>query len=162
MFQLSQDGLAFVKKEMARYEERRSAIIPALYCAQAENGGWVSSDVVDHLSKVMDIPPAHIEEVLDFYTMFNKSPVGKHHIQICGNISCSMAGGRELIEHLCKKFGVQVGEVTKDGKFCVSRAECLGSCDTAPVMQINIDPYHENLTVEKLDQIVSQLSNGSR
>jgi NADH-quinone oxidoreductase subunit E len=68
-----------------------------------------------------------------------------------------MAGGRELIEHLCKKLGVKVGEVTKDGKFCISRAECLGSCDTAPVMQVNIEPYKENLTVEKLDQIVDGL-----
>lgn len=157
MFQLSQEGLAYVKKEMLRYEEKRSAVIPALYCAQAENGGWVSSDVVDHLSKVMDIPPAHIEEVLDFYTMFNKKPVGKHHVQICGNISCSMAGGRELIEHLCQKLGVKEGEVTKDGRFSVSRVECLGSCDTAPVMQLNIDPYIENLTVEKLNHVVDGL-----
>lgn len=142
---------------MLRYEEKRSAVIPALYCAQAENGGWVSSDVVDHLSKVMDIPPAHIEEVLDFYTMFNKKPVGKHHVQICGNISCSMAGGRELIEHLCQKLGVKEGEVTKDGRFSVSRVECLGSCDTAPVMQLNIDPYIENLTVEKLNHVVDGL-----
>lgn len=157
MFQLSKDGLDYVKKEMARYEDKYSAIIPALYCAQAENQGWVSPDVVDHLSKVMDIPHAHIEEVLDFYTMFNKKPVGRHHIQICGNISCSMAGGRELIEHLCKKLGVKEGEVSKDGRFCVSRVECLGSCDTAPVMQVNIDPYVENLTLEKLEKTIEGL-----
>lgn len=157
MFQLSKEGLEFVKKELARYETKRSAIIPALYCAQAENDGWVSDEVVEHLSQVMDIPVVQIREVLSFYTMFNKSPVGKHHIQICCNVACAMAGGRELVEHLCEKLGVGEGETTKDGKFTVSRVECLGSCDTAPVCQINIDDYTENLTTEKLDKMIATL-----
>lgn len=157
MFQLSKEGLEFVKKEMARYETKLSAVIPALYRAQDENHGWVSPDVVDHLSQVMDIPPAQIEEVLDFYTMFNKKPVGRYHIQVCANISCAMAGGREIIDHLCKKFHVKEGEVSKDGKFCVSRAECLGSCDTAPVLQINRQSYNEKLTMERVDGIVDSL-----
>lgn len=157
MFQLSKDGLEFVKKEMARYETKLSAIIPSLFKAQDENGGWVSPEVVDHLSQVMDIPPAHIEEVLDFYTMFNKQPVGRYHIQVCGNITCAMNGGREIISHLCKKLNVAQGEMTKDGKFTVSQAECLGSCDTAPVLQINRQSYNEKLTMDKVDQLISSL-----
>lgn len=157
MFQLSKEGLEFVRKEMARYETKHSAIIPSLYRAQKENNGWVSPEVVDHLSQVMDIPHAQIEEVLDFYTMFNKEPVGRHHIQVCANVSCCMAGSREIISHLCKKLGVKPGEMTRDGRFTISKAECLGSCDTAPVMQINIDPYKEKLTIAEVDRIVESL-----
>lgn len=157
MFQLSQSGLEYVKKEMVRYETKRSAIIPALYVAQAENDGWVSPDVVQHLSEVMDVPMAQINEVLTFYTMFNKKPVGRHHIQICCNVSCAMAGGHEMADYLCEKLGVVDGETTKDARFTISRVECLGSCDTAPVAQINIDDYKENLTYEQLDQMIKEL-----
>ena len=157
MFQLSKDGLEFVKKELTRYETKRSAVLPALFKAQEENGGWVSPEVVVHLSQVMDIPMSQINEVLTFYTMYNKKPVGRNHIQVCCNISCAMAGAHEMADYLCDKLGVNDGEVTKDGRFTISRAECLGSCDTAPVMQINMDEYVENLTYPKLDQMIKEL-----
>jgi NADH-quinone oxidoreductase subunit E len=88
--------------------------------------------------------------------MFNQEPVGKLHVQVCTNISCSMNGGRELTSHICKHFGVKVGEMSKDGMITVSKVECLGSCGTAPMMQIN-DHYHENLTNEKAIQIINEL-----
>jgi NADH-quinone oxidoreductase subunit E len=157
MFQLSKDGLAFVKNELTRYETKRSAILPALFKAQDENGGWVSPDVVKHLSDVMDIPMSQINEVLTFYTMYNKKPVGKHHIQVCTNITCAMAGGHEMADYLCDKLGVNDGEMTKDGRFTISRAECLGSCDTAPMLQVNRDEYIENLTYPMLDQMIKEL-----
>jgi NADH-quinone oxidoreductase subunit E len=157
MFQLSKDGMEFVKKELVRYETKRSAIIPALYKAQKENGGWISPDVVKHLSDVMDIPMSQINEVLTFYTMFNKKPVGKHHIQICCNITCAMKGGHELTDALLDKLGIEDGQMTTDGRFTVSRVECLGSCDTAPVVQINMDDYVENITKEKLDLMIREL-----
>ncbi len=157
MFQLSADGKKKVQEYLKRYETKRSAIIPALYIAQQENGGWVSPDVVKHLSEVMELPMTHINEVLTFYTMFNKKPVGRHHIQVCTNVSCSMAGGHDLADYLCEKLGVMDGEMTKDGRFTISRAECLGSCDTAPVIQINIDDYIESVDKAKLDQLVNQL-----
>lgn len=157
MFQLSKEGLDFVKKELGRYESKLSAIIPSLYRAQDENGGWVSPQVVDHLAKVMDIPHAHIEEVLDFYTMFNKKPIGKYHVQVCTNISCQMAGGREIVQHICKKLGVKQGETTKDGKITVSHVECLGSCDTAPMLQVNRESYREKLTIDEVDKILASL-----
>ena len=152
MFQLSKEGKEFVKKELGRYEDRYSAIIPCLYKAQEEHG-WISAEVIDCLAKEMDLPHARIWEVAKFYTMFNKEPVGKYHIQVCCNISCSMAGGRELTQLICNKVGVKENEISSDGKFTVSRVECLGSCDTAPMMQVN-DEYYENLTEEKVEKLL--------
>ena len=146
MFKLSPEGEDYVKKELIRYEGPYSAIIPSLFRVQRENG-WVPSEAVPVLSKMLSIPEAHINEVLYFYTMFNKKPVGKLHAQVCTNLSCAMNGGRELTAALCQAFNVQEGAVSADGKITVSRAECLGSCDTAPMMQVN-DQYLENLTPE--------------
>lgn len=156
MFQLSKSGQDFVKKELTRYEHKYSAIIPALFKCQEENQGWVSPDCIRHLSQLMEIPEPHIWEVAKFYTMFNKEPVGRLHIQVCTNISCAMNGGRELTEHLCKTFEVEEGDVSKDRMLTISRVECLGSCGTAPMMQVN-DTYHESLTPEKAVQIIKEL-----
>jgi NADH-quinone oxidoreductase subunit E len=152
MYQLSKEAKDFIKKELSRYEDRFSAIIPCLYKAQEENG-WISPEVIDVLSKEMDLPPARIAEVAMFYTMFNKKPVGKYHIQVCTNISCAMAGGRELAARLCKQLKVGLDEVSSDGKFTISRVECLGSCGTAPMMQVN-DKYYENLTSDQVDRLM--------
>lgn len=147
MFQLSADGVSLVKKELARYETKESAIIPALYIAQKENKGWISDDVIRNLSTVMDIPESKITEVFTFYTMFNQKPVGRFHVQVCDTLSCHISGAPELMHHICKELRVGLDQVTDDGKFTVSRVECLGSCGTAPMMQVN-DSYHENLTPE--------------
>jgi NADH-quinone oxidoreductase subunit E len=146
-FELSAQGLAEVKKELARYEDKMSAIIPSLYVAQKENHGYVSESVIRHLSKVMDIPESRINEVFKFYTMFNQKPVGKYHVQVCGTLSCHLNGSEELIDHLCKELGVKPGQITEDGKFTVSKVECLGSCGTAPMMMVN-ETYYENLNKE--------------
>ena len=156
MFKLSSEGEAFVKKELTRYETKRSAIIPCLYKVQEENDGWVSPEAVEYLSQVMDLPSAWINEVLKFYTMFNQKPVGKLHVQVCCNISCSMNGGRELASHLAKEFNVKDGEVSKDGNVTITRVECLGSCGTAPMMQVN-DNYYENLTHDKAVSVIKEL-----
>ncbi len=145
MFKLSEEGLAQVKKELSRYEAKESAIIPSLYVAQKENKGWINADVIRHLSQVMEIPESKINEVFKFYTMFNQKPVGKYHVQVCANISCALEGGRELANHLCHELNVGLDQVTTDGRFTVSRVECLGSCGTAPMMQVN-DAYYEKLT----------------
>lgn len=152
-FQLSEEGLAFVKKELVRYETKRSAILPCLYRVQKENGGWVSPEAVSYLSKIMDIPTAYINEALLFYTMYNKSPVGKLHIQVCCNLSCSMNGGRELVEQLCQSFNVKEGEVSANGEVTISRVECLGACDIAPMAQVN-DKYVGPL---KKETVVGQM-----
>ncbi|KYG65981.1 NADH dehydrogenase [Bdellovibrio bacteriovorus] len=147
MFTLSEQGLQNVKKELARYEAKESAIIPSLYIAQKENKGFITPEMITYLAKVMEIPEARINEVFKFYTMFNQKPVGKYHVQVCTNISCALEGGRELSNHICHELGVKLNEVTADGRFTVSRVECLGSCGTAPMMQVN-DKYHEKLTPE--------------
>ena len=154
MFRLSAEGEAFVKKELTRYEDRKSAIIPSLYRVQEENGGWVSPECVKYLSQLMDLPEAWIEEVLTFYTMFNKQPVGKLNVQVCTNVSCAMNGGRELLSHLCKTFNTEEGAVSADGRYSFIRVECLGACDKAPMMQVNVEDYHENLTHEKAVEIL--------
>lgn len=153
MFQLSSEGLAAVKKELTRYESKESAIIPALYIAQKENKGWISDEVIHHLSQVMDIPDARIFEVFKFYTMFNQKPVGKYHVQVCTNISCALNGSRELAGHICKEMKIGFDQVTEDGRFTITKVECLGSCGTAPMMQVN-DTYYENLTPESAMNIL--------
>ena len=158
MFKLSEEGLKYVKSELTRYETKQSAIIRSLYRAQDENGGWVNRDVISHLSEVMEIPAAQIEEVATFYTMFNQKPVGKYHIQVCCTLTCGMMGGRELCDAMMKEAGCKVmGDVSPDGMFTFSKVECLGSCDTAPMLQINRDPYTESLNMEKGLQLVRDL-----
>ncbi len=156
MFQLSNEGLTKVKKELQRYESKDSAIIPALYVAQKENKGWISPDVIHHLSQVMDIAESKITEVFSFYTMFNKKPVGKYHVQVCCTLSCALNGARELADHLCHELKVRAEEMTEDGRFTISKVECLGSCGTAPMMQVN-DRYYENLTPESAMNILRGL-----
>lgn len=153
MFQLSAEGQKAVKKELTRYESKDSAIIPSLYIAQKENKGWINSEVIRHLSEIMEIPESKIAEVFKFYTMFNQKPVGKFHVQVCTNISCAVNGSRELAHHICKELNTKFDEVSKDGRFTVSKVECLGSCGTAPMMQVN-DKYYESLTPESAMNIL--------
>lgn len=158
MFKLSEDGLKYVKNELVRYETKQSAIIRCLYRAQDENGGWVSPEVIQHLSEVMSIPAAQIEEVATFYTMFNKQKVGRFHVQVCCTLTCGMMGGRELTDAMMKEAGCKkTGDTSPDGLFTFSKVECLGSCDTAPMLQINRDPYIESLSTEKALQLVRDL-----
>jgi NADH-quinone oxidoreductase E subunit len=147
------------KKEIAakidQLPDRRSVLIPALYIAQREFG-FISAEVMEYLAAELSLPVSEVRGVATFYTMFNKAPVGKYHIQVCQNLTCSMLGAESLISHLEKKLGIASGQTTADGKFSLSRVECLGSCGTAPVMQIN-DDYYENLTAEKIDEILAGL-----
>lgn len=147
MFQLSNDGKEKVLSELKRYESKQSAVLPALYIAQKENKGFINAEVIKELSNVMAIPESQINEVFTFYTMYNKKPIGKYHVQVCRTLSCMLNGAQELTSHLCHELGVKLDQVTADGRFTVSEAECLGSCGTAPMMQI-ADKYYENLTPE--------------
>ncbi len=147
MFQLSTEGKEKVLHELKRYESKQSAVLPALYIAQKENKGHVNAEVIKELSIVMNIPESQINEVFTFYTMYNKKAVGKYHIQVCRTLSCMLNGAKELTNHLCKELNVKLDQVTQDGRFTVSEVECLGSCGTAPMMQIG-DRYHENLNPE--------------
>jgi len=140
---------------LSRYPNREAAILPTLYLAQREFG-HLSGEVILYVADLLGFTPARIYGVATFYTMYNKKPVGKYHLQVCRNLSCSLMGAEHLIEHVARKIGVKPGETTADGRFTLSTVECLGSCGTAPVMQVN-DDYYENLTEESIDAILDGL-----
>lgn len=147
MFQLSNEAKQKVLSELTRYESKQSAVLPALYIGQKENNGHISAEVIKELSKVMEIPESQINEVFTFYSMYNKNKIGKYHVQVCRTLSCMLNGAEELTAHLCNELHVKLNEVTTDGRFTISEVECLGSCGTAPMMQIG-NKYYENLTPE--------------
>jgi NADH-quinone oxidoreductase E subunit len=145
-----------MRSHLAKYppERSRSALIPLLFVVQRERGGWIDNPGVNFLARFLNLEVTDIWETATFYSMFNLRPIGRHHIQICKTLSCKIMGETEITEHVCSKLGVHPGETTEDGKFTVSLVECLGSCGTAPMMQIGFD-YHEDLTKEKVDQILA-------
>ena len=145
----------------SRYPQAKSALLPALHLVQREHDGWLSDEAMAEVAEVMDLPPAEVRSVVSFYTMFNRQPVGKHLVQVCTNLSCSLLGAEHIVEHLRRALGIEVGETTADGLFTLLEVECLGSCGTAPMMQID-DTYYENLTIERVDEILSQLAEGER
>ncbi len=151
----TEENLKKIDTLKARYPNTKSLTLPALWMAQ-EQFGWVSEASMKYISVLLNIPYNHVYGVASFYTMYNKKPVGKFHIQVCTNISCQLLGSEKLVAHLCKKLDVSKGEISKDGNFTVSEVECLGSCGTAPAMQIN-DDYFENLTLENIDDIISKI-----
>lgn len=156
-FSLSKEGQALIKREMTRYETRRSCLIPCLWQIQKEKG-WVPPEAVPWLSCKTKIPESQIYEALMFYTLFNKKKVGKFHVQVCGNVSCAMQGGREMIKKLCETFNVKEGQLSVCGNWTISRVECLGACDEAPVIQLN-DQYIGKLKGDKAVQFLkSKLS----
>ncbi len=144
-----------IDRIVSRYPDREAAILPALHLAQREFG-YVSDEAIKCVASVIGVTPARVEGVATFYTMYNRKPVGKYHVQICRNISCSLMGAEHLIERVSKKLGIKPGESTADGRFTLTRVECLGSCGTAPVMQVN-DDYYENLTEDSIDRILDGL-----
>ena len=146
-----------MRSHLAKYppERKRSALIPLLFVIQRERG-YVDNPGVNFLARFLDLEVTDVWETATFYTMFNLRPVGRHHIQICKTLSCKIMGEPEITEHVCRRLGIHPGETTADAKFTVSLVECLGSCGTAPMMQINFD-YHEDLTTEKVDKILDSL-----
>jgi len=131
-----------------------AGVLPVLWLAQ-EQFGWISDEVMHYVAELLDVPFNHILGVVTFYTMYNKKPVGRYHIQVCANVSCMLRGSDNLVEHLEKKLGIKVGETTPDKMFTLDEVECLGSCGTAPMMQVN-DDYYENLSAEKVDELLDE------
>jgi NADH-quinone oxidoreductase subunit E len=153
----SPEIIAEMELHLVKYppERKRSALIPLLFVVQRERG-YVDNPGVNFLARFLDLEITDVWETATFYSMLNMRPVGRHHIQVCKTLSCRIMGEPDITEHICSKLGIHVGETTPDGKFTVSRVECLGSCGTAPMMQIGFD-YHEDLTKEKVDQILDSL-----
>jgi NADH-quinone oxidoreductase subunit E len=132
-----------------------SLVLPCVRRIQEERGYVADSDI-EELATYLGVPRVQIEEVLSYYTMFRRKPIGRWHLQLCRNISCSMRGSERLLAHLERTLGIAVGETTADGRITLSTVECLGSCGTAPVLVVN-EKYHENMDAEKIDAIVKGL-----
>jgi NADH-quinone oxidoreductase E subunit len=144
-----------VDELVGRYPQPQAALLPVLWEAQRANG-WIDEACENWVGERLGVSPAHVHGVVTFYTMYKQRPSGKYHIQVCTTLSCMLRGSDELVQHLEGKLGIHVGETTPDGKFSLVRVECLGSCGTAPMLQLN-DDYHENLTLDQVDRLLDGL-----
>lgn len=135
---------------------QRSAVIPMLLYAQDELGS-ITPALVDEVARRTGISPLQVNEVVTYYSMLHRNPLGKHHIQICTNISCMLTGGAELWDHACGRLGIGNKEVTADGQFSLEEVECIGACSWAPAIQVDYD-FHHNMTPEKLDRLIEELA----
>ena len=140
---------------ITHYPVKRSAILPALYIAQDEHG-YVTDDDIRYLAKRLDMRVNEVEEVVTFYTMYSRKPIGKYKLQVCRTLSCMLMGAEQITEHISHRLGCGIGETTPDGKFTLQEVECLGYCDLAPVLQVNFD-YHEKVTSESVDKVIDGL-----
>lgn len=154
-FELSPDREQKLTEILGRYPNKMAACIPLLHLCQEQNG-WVSEDVMHFVASRLELPVAHVQGVVTFYTLFNQKPVGKHQVWVCRTLPCALRGAGELLHHCEKKLGIHAGETTEDGKITLRTAECLASCGTAPMIQVDKD-YYENLTPEKVDGILETL-----
>lgn len=159
----SKETLEIIDQMIARYPEgkHKSALIPVLHLAQAEFGGWLSTETMDHVAEVLQLKPIEVYEVASFYSMFNLKPVGKCVLEVCHTGPCAINGAEELVKYLENKLNIKVGETTSDGMFTLKEVECLGSCGTAPMLQCGAD-YFENLTNEKVDAMLDKMKSENR
>lgn len=158
---LSDAAIARIEELCREYPNKKSAIVPALYVAQREYGGWLPREALREVAEELDLSESHVYGVASFYTMFYLKPVGKNVVQVCTTSPCELRGARDAVELWKKKLGVNVGETTPDGNFTLMEAECLAACDKAPMCQINED-YYELLDEAKIDDIIAHLSRGEK
>jgi len=137
------------------YPRRRSALIPMLLLAQKEHG-YIKAETIQYVGKYLDLDPSEVDSILSFYTLLRRRPVGKYHIMICTNLACLLQGSDNIEACVKRKLGVNLGEITADGLFSAIEFECLGSCTTAPVIQVNGE-FYENLDVKKTETILDEL-----
>ncbi|MDQ3020717.1 MAG: NAD(P)H-dependent oxidoreductase subunit E [Bacteroidota bacterium] len=149
--------LKIVQDYISKYPKPMAAIMPVLWMIQ-DKYGWISVEAMRYVGELLDLPADHVLGVATFYTMYFKKPMGKYHLQICTNVSCMLCGGYEIFNHISGKLGIKNKEITSDGMFSIEEVECLGSCGTAPMLQINNKEYYENLTTDSVDKLLSELS----
>jgi NADH-quinone oxidoreductase subunit E len=156
---LSEQSCNAIDKWLQKYpaDQKQSAVLPALHIVQEEQG-YLSREVLDAVAHYLDMSPIAVYEVASFYSMFELSPVGKHKINICTNVSCMLRGSEKIVKHCEHRLGIKLGETTPDGKFTLRSVECLAACVGAPVCQVDKE-YHENLTPEKIDAILDGLKS---
>jgi NADH-quinone oxidoreductase subunit E len=149
------EHLAEVRRLQGLYPDRRGALLPVLHLAQ-DTFGYVSLEVEQYIGTLFDLTPAHVHEVVTFYTMFFQQPKGRHVVSVCHNLSCHLMGAKTIIEHLKQTLGVEVGETTPDGRVTFLTVECLCACEQAPMMQVD-DRYEGLLTPDKVDRVLEGL-----
>lgn len=156
---LSEHARAQIDHWVARFpsEHKRSAVLQSLVVAQHQNQGFLTTDLVDAVAEYLELPAIHVYEVASFYSMFETKPVARHNVAVCTNISCMLMGSDSIVEHIENKLGIKLGESTEDGRIYLKcEEECLAACAGGPMMQVD-HVYHENLTPEKIDQILDAL-----
>lgn len=155
---LSAQSRAEIDTWIAKYppERKSSAVMAALRIAQEQNGGWLTTELMDAVAAYLDMQPIAVYEVATFYSMYEHEPVGRHKFCVCTNISCMLRGAEDIVAHLEKRLGIKAGETTPDGKFSIKIVECLGACVGAPMLQLG-KKYYELLTPEKIDELLDGL-----
>ena len=155
---LSEKTVKIIKDKLSKYPKAKGMTLPALTLASKQLG-YVDNEIYIEIAEIINVPQLEIAEAASFYTMFPKKPRGKYLLQVCNNISCALLGADAMVDRLEEKLAIKRGETTDDGLFTLISVECLGSCCTAPMIQIN-DDFHENLTRDKLDELLEGLKNG--
>lgn len=153
--QFGAEHLAEVRRLQGLYPDKRGALLPVLHLAQ-DTFGYISLEVEEYVAGLFELSPAHVHEVVTFYTLYFQQPKGRHVVAVCHNLSCHLLGAKGIIEHLTQSLGVEVGETTPDGRVTLLSVECLCACEQAPMMQVD-DRYELNLTPEKVDRILEGL-----
>lgn len=159
-FAFSEENQKKIKTILAKYPEgrQRAAILPMLDLAQRQNDGWVSSEVIEHVAKLLELTEIQVLEVATFYTMFILRPIGRVHVQLCGTTPCWLRGSDDVLR-ACNDMGLETGKTTEDGLFHLSEVECLGACCNAPMVQIN-DDYYEDLTYDSMKAVLEAFKRG--
>ena len=144
-----------VNKIVSKHETKQSALIPVLREVQNERG-YLSSDSMQEIAGILNLPPSNVQNVASFYTMFFREPVGKHVVWLCRTLACALKGAEQAEHYMCDKLGIKMGETTADGKITLMEAECLAACGTAPTLLVD-DDLMENMTKEKIDKLIEEL-----
>ncbi len=155
MVSLSADALTEYETILRRYPERRAALMPVLWLAQREFG-YLSDEVMVYVANLMGLPLAWIASVASFYTMYYKRPMGRYHLQVCTSLPCALVGAERIVGCLERRLGIGCGETTPSARFSLSTVECLASCGTAPMIQVNED-YHDNLDEARTLELIDRL-----
>jgi NADH-quinone oxidoreductase subunit E len=142
---------------LAHYPNKQAGLLPILRLVQSEKG-FISAEDEKMVAALLGLRPIKVREVVTFYTLFARNPLGQFHIQVCSNLSCSLAGGEKILEHLKARLGLRIGQTTPDGKYTLTEVECLGACEQAPCMMVNFE-YYGNLDPEKIDRILDGLKS---
>jgi len=156
---LSEHTLVEIDHWVARFppEHKRSALLQALSATQHQNQGFLTTELMDAVAEYLELPAIHVYEVASFYSMYETKPVARHNVAICTNISCMLMGSESIVDYVENKLGIKIGESTGDGRIYLKcEEECLAACAGGPMMQVD-HVYHEDLTLEKVDQILDAL-----